>query len=205
MKKLLLIPFLIFLTSCNSDKDENLVNDFRGYYKITSIISETPIDLNNDGYKSNNILEEISSPHTTLNGVYPNFYNAEHGNNFAEVRPLVEQFNATQFIFFNFPEQTISYLNDDLELNIPLLMHYTTSMNGDFTYEFMNQNEIKISDNNPEWNSKFGEIKSFTRIDKNNFEIDLNKKMFDFSSKKWMVLKVKAQYVKVGLSNATQN
>ena len=109
MKNLQLLPFLLLLISCTSDKDENLVNDFRGYYKITSIVSETPIDLNNDGLKSNNILEEISSPHTTLNGVYPNFYNAENGNNFAEVRPLVEQSNSTQFISFNFPEQYISY------------------------------------------------------------------------------------------------
>lgn len=201
MKNLQLLPFLLLLISCTSDKDENLVNDFRGYYKITSIVSETPIDLNNDGLKSNNILEEISSPHTTLNGVYPNFYNAENGNNFAEVRPLVEQSNSTQFISFNFPEQYISYLNDDLELNIPILMHYTKSMNIDYKYEFINQNEIKIINNNPEWNSQFGEIKSLTRIDKNNFEIDLDKKMFDFSSKQWMFLKVKAHYQKVGISN----
>lgn len=201
MKNLQLLSFLLLLISCTSDKDENLVNDFSGYYKITSIVSETPIDLNNDGLKSNNILEEISSSHTTLNGVYPNFYNAENGNNFAEVRPLVEQSNSTQFIYFNFPEQYISYLNDDLELNIPILMHYTTSMNIDYKYEFINQNEIKIINNNPEWNSQFGEIKSLTRIDKNNFEIDLDKKMFDFSSKQWMVLKVKAHYQKVGISN----
>jgi hypothetical protein len=203
MKNLLLLPFLMLLTSCNSDKDENLVNDFRGYYKITSIISETPIDLNNDGLKSTNLLEEITSPHTTLNGVFPNFYNPENGNNFAEVRPLVGQSNSTQFIAFNFPEQSISYLNNDLEMNIPILMHYSTSMNAGIVYEFINQNEIRIIDNNPEWNSQFGAIKSLIRIDKNNFEIDLDKKMFDFSSKQWMDLKVKAQYKKVGLSNAT--
>jgi hypothetical protein len=193
----------MLLTSCNSDKDENLVNDFRGYYKITSIISETPIDLNNDGLKSTNLLEEITSPHTTLNGVFPNFYNPENGNNFAEVRPLVGQSNSTQFIAFNFPEQSISYLNNDLEMNIPILMHYSTSMNAGIVYEFINQNEIRIIDNNPEWNSQFGAIKSLIRIDKNNFEIDLDKKMFDFSSKQWTDLKVKAQYKKVGLSNAT--
>jgi hypothetical protein len=82
-------------------------------------------------------------------------------------------------------------------------MHYSTSMNADIVYEFINQNEIRIIDNNPEWNSQFGAIKSLIRIDKNNFEIDLDKKMFDFSSKQWMDLKVKAQYKKVGLSNAT--
>lgn len=201
MKKSLLLAFLISIISCNSD-DQKMVNDFRGYYKITSIVSETEIDLNNDGLNSTDILKEISSPHTTLNGEFHNFYNAGHGHNFAEVRPIVEGYNRTQLISFNFPEQKISYLNDDLVMNIPLLMHYTTSLNGGYTYEFANQNSIVISDINPEWNSQFGEIKFITRIDKDNFEIDVDKKMFDFKSKQWMVVKVKAKYQKVGFSNA---
>ena len=197
MKTILLYLSVIILISCNSDNDETIQNDFKGYYKITSIVSETEIDLNNDGIESLNILEEISSPHNTLNGIFPNFYNADNINNFAEVRPTIEQSNATQFISFNFPEQSISYLNDDLVLNIPILMHYSTSMNVDIFYEFVNQNEIKIIDKNKEWNSQFGEIKNLTRIDKSNFEVILDKKMFNFSSKQWLVLKLKAKYKKI--------
>ena len=197
MKTILLYLSVIILISCNSDHDETIQNDFKGYYKITSIVSETEIDLNNDGIESLNILEEISSPHNTLNGIYPNFYNADNINNFAEVRPTIEQSNATQFISFNFPEQSISYLNDDLVLNIPILMHYSTSMNVSIFYEFINQNEIKIIDNNKEWNSQFGEVKNLTRIDKSNFEVILDKKMFNFSSKQWLVLKLKAKYKKI--------
>ena len=76
-------------------------------------------------------------------------------------------------------------------------MHYSTSMNVGIFYEFINQNEIKIIDNNKEWNSKFGEIKNLTRIDKSNFEVILDKKMFNFSSKQWLVLKLKAKYKKI--------
>jgi len=200
MRNLLIIPLFFIIISCNTNNDNDIIlNDFKGYYKVTSINSETEIDLNNDGIKSFNILEEISSPHTTLNGIFSNFYNAENPRRYAEVRPTIYQSKTadTQFISFNFPEQTISYLNNDLILNIPLLMDYSTSMGPGIYYEFVNQNEIKIIDRYREWNSQFGEIKNLTRIDKTTFQINLDKIMFDFSSKQWKVLKLNATYKKV--------
>jgi hypothetical protein len=197
MKKILLLTPFIFLISCSSDKIENAPNDFKGYYKVISITSETEIDLNNDGVKSLNILEEISSPHTTLNGVYPNLYNAENQDNYVEVRPADQQTNNAQLISFNFPEQSISYINNDMTLNTPVLMEYASSLNINFYYEFIGSNEIKIIDKNREWNSKYGEIKNLTRTDKSNFELYLDKNMFDFSSKQWKSLKLKAKYKKV--------
>ncbi|MFD2907631.1 hypothetical protein ACFSX9_02680 [Flavobacterium ardleyense] len=56
IKKILLFAFVITLISCNSDSNETIQNDFKGYYKIISIVSETEIDLNNDGIGSLNIL-----------------------------------------------------------------------------------------------------------------------------------------------------
>lgn len=197
MKKLLLLSVLVLCISCDTENDNAPVNDFKGYYKITSIVSKTAIDLNNDGIQSTNILQELSSPHTTLNGVFSDFYNVSNPKNFAEVRPTEGQMNPTQFISFNFPEQSISYLNDDLALNIPILMHYTTSMNVSLFYKINNQNGIEIIDNDTEWNAQFGVINSLQRMDKTNFEVDLDKKMFDFASKQWLVLKVKANYQKV--------
>ena len=192
----LLLAALIFFISCDSEKEENIENDFKGYYKITSITSETEIDLNNDAITSFDILEEISSPHTTLNGVFPNFYNSENIDNYLEVRPTNVQTNNAQLIDFNFPEQYISYMNDDLTLNSPILLEYGSSMHF-FSYEFTNGNEIKIIDANRDWNSKYGEIKSLTRIDKSNFVLYLDKNMFDFSSKQWKSLKLTAKYSKI--------
>ncbi len=197
MKKLLLLAVLMLYISCTTGDNNAIVNDFKGYYKISSIVSETAIDLNNDGIKSADILLELSSPHVTLNGVFTDFYNVSNPKNFAEIRPTEGQTNPTQFISFNFPEQSISYLNDDLSLNTPILMHYTTSMNVSLFYKINNQNGIEIIDNDTEWNSQFGVINSLQRMDKSNFEVDLDKRMFDFASKQWLVLKVKANYQKV--------
>jgi hypothetical protein len=76
-------------------------------------------------------------------------------------------------------------------------MHYTTSMNAGIFYKFINQNEVEIIDTDKEWNSQFGVINSLKRMDKTKFEVNLDKKMFDFASKQWLTLKVKANYQKV--------
>ena len=197
MKRILLIILPFTIISCDpNNTEEKQLNDFVGYYKITSINSETAIDLNNDGIKSKNILEEISSPYTTPSGLAENFYNANSPDNYAEIRPTKQQNNNAQLISFNFPEQIITYRNDDLTLNQPFLMEYSSSMNN-MSYEFTNKSEVIIMDNNKEWNSQFGEIKNLTKIDKKTFQINLDKRMFDLSTKKWTVLQLNATYQKI--------
>ena len=61
LTKFTLIILSIVMISCNSNDDEIGINDFKGFYKIKSISSSLPIDLNNDGLKSNDCLQEIKS------------------------------------------------------------------------------------------------------------------------------------------------
>ena len=77
MKKLFLFSVLILsFFSCsenNKDEDELFANDFRGAYKIFSMTTELPFDLNNDDFQSTNYLEEISLPYKLHNGQIVNY------------------------------------------------------------------------------------------------------------------------------------
>jgi hypothetical protein len=190
--------FILF--SCNSDKQqtETIINDFKGKYKIVAIVSDKDFDLNNDGIKSLNILSEIISPHTTPNGIINDFhYYPENISSLASARPLPQHSgNDAQFISFNFPEQELSFLNQNPNLPVLLFSGYTGQFNY-HTYVFKSQNEIKIIDNNPEYHSQFGEIKKLTRIDQNTFEIEITKRIYDFKDKSWFDANLVAKYIRI--------
>ena len=197
MKNLLLLPFLLLLISCTSDKDENLVNDFSGYYKITSIVSETPIDLNNDGLKSQDFLQEIKTPFVKYDGELIDFmYNNESPYHFAEVRPLSNQSNSTKFLNISVPKQVIDsiYLGND------------TYVKMNMSYERMITYLIyKFTKDNIEIESKslgdldIYDIKNFkiSRINKFEFEIFFDFKVYDFTENEWIETTLNTTYIKV--------
>lgn len=197
MKKLLLLPFLVFLISCESDQKENLVNDFRGYYKITSIISETPIDLNNDGLKSNDYLQEIKSPYVKYDGELIDFmYNNESPYHFAEARPLSYQSNSTKFLNISFPLQAIDsiYLGNDTYVKMNM---YYTRMITYLIYKFT-ENNIEIESESLGDLDFYG-VKNFkiSRINKFEFEIFFDFKVYDFTENEWIETTVNTKYIKV--------
>lgn len=194
MKKILLSFLVISMAACTSDDSKDVKDDFAGFYKITSIESETAVDLNNDGIESTNILLELTSPHTTLNGLVEGFYNPGSPQNFAEAKTSNEV-NYSQ-MNFNFPEQNISYLNFDMELNIPILLDYSTSMNT-YGYFIQENRQIDFSDFNPTFNSQFGQIMGCIRDNENHFTLNLKKRMFNFYTKEWILLDLTADYSKV--------
>src|SRR5690606_2586921 len=119
MKNLLyFLPFL--LLSCSDEAPEPYVNTLAGYYRITSITTETPIDLNLDGVESTDYYAEITSPHF-FNGKDKEGFLMADLNGFqylAEIRPSkenVEFGNLTQYVNFNFPIQVIGRLNPNDE------------------------------------------------------------------------------------------
>jgi len=194
MKKILLSFLVVSMAACTSDDSKDVQDDFAGFYKITSIESETAVDLNNDGIESTNILLELTSPHTTMNGLVDGFYNPESPQNLAEAKTSNEV--NYSHMNFNFPEQNISYLNFDMELNIPILLDYSTSMNT-YGYFIQENRQIDFYDFNPTFNSQFVQIMGFTRDDENNFTLNLKKRMFNFYTKEWILLNLTADYSKV--------
>lgn len=195
MKKKIIISLLaISVLSCSSDESDTTHDNFAGFYKVTSINSETPIDLNNDGIVSTDILMELLSPHVTMDGVFSGFYNLEDPQNMAEAK-IGADLNS-RLMSFNFPEQNISYLNFDATLNIPVLLDYSTSMNT-YGYSMESNGQITFTDFNATFNSQFGEIIGIVRETENNFSLSLKKRMFNFYTKQWVLLDLTATYHKV--------
>lgn len=192
LKKLLLFP-AIFIGLSNCQKDDSAeINDFSGYYKIVSINSSIPIDCNNDGIKSNNYLQEISSPHRLNNEFSDGFFRVDNPRFFVEVRPTKSNGdNYAKRIAFNFPHQYIMFINDNSEM--PFLSFYSSELIN-YSYEFMENGVVKIKDGNPEFQTKTANNLTIQRKDKIEFELNMNKKIFDFVTKKWVESNIRVKY-----------
>jgi hypothetical protein len=193
--KIVIGIFLITgFSDCQKDNSEEIINEFSGRYTIVSIMSSIAIDCNNDGIKSNDYLQEISSGHTTDNKVNEGFFRIDNPRFFVEARPLSYHTNNAQLIAFNFPDQHILFLNENPQL--PILGWYNISLIN-YRYEITDNKEIKIIDGNPKIQQKIANNLTVKRISKTVFELELNKKVFDFVSKTWKESIFKAKYKKI--------
>src|SRR5699024_3724334 len=123
--KFTLIILSIVMISCNSNDDETEINDFKGLYKIKTISSSLPIDLNNDGLNSNDYLQEIKSNYISYNGEIIDYgYNNELVHNFAEAGPTEYQSNNTQFLDIKFPYQRIDSIYQGNDNFVKMNMEY---------------------------------------------------------------------------------
>jgi len=192
-----LIILSLFVVSCTSDDNDIEVNDFKGYYKIKSISSSLPVDLNNDGLQTTDYLQEIKSIYISYNGKEIDYrYDNEVRPNFAEARPTKNQTNNTPFLDIQFPTQRIDSIfqgNDNFAI---LNMEYTT-MHTALIYKLTN-NDIAI-ETDPFDEFEYYGIKNFviTRINKAEFEISFDFKVYDFTESKWIETNLSSQYTKV--------
>lgn len=187
--KLVYIFFIYSLFSCSKDEDIRL-NDFSGLYKIQFISSNIPIDLNNDGIKTNNYLQEIKSNYISYSGEIINFgYNNELMSNYAMAKPA-------NFLNINFPIQQIDSVfqgNNNFEITN---MRYN-KMNTGFVYKIIN-NTIEI-ESDPFNEFEFYNINNFSinRLTKDTFGIKFDFKVYDFSENAWIETQLEAHYIKV--------
>ncbi|MDT0643765.1 hypothetical protein RM553_13060 [Zunongwangia sp. F363] len=197
LSKLSLIILLITGISCNSDDDKVEINDFKGYYRIKSISSSLPIDLNNDGSKTTDYLQEIKSTYISFNGNEHNFkYDNELIYNFAVARPTKNQQNFTQFLDIRFPTQQIDSIfqgNDNFAISN---MGYDNIQTA-FIYKLTN-NDVEI-ESDPLNQFEYYDIRNFkiSRINKVEFEISFDYKVYDFTEDEWIETNLSSQYIKV--------
>ncbi|WP_282019204.1 hypothetical protein [Salegentibacter mishustinae] len=196
LSKLSLIILSIFAISCSSDDNEIEINDFKGYYKIESISSSIPIDLNNDGLKTTDYLQEIKSNFIKYNGQEHDFrYDNESIANFAEARPTKNQSNYAQFLDIRFPIQHIDSIfqgNDNFAISN---MRYD-NIRTYFIYKLTN-NDVEIErDSAPEF--EYYDITNFeiSRINKEEFEIFFDFKVYDFTENEWVETNLNSRYIK---------
>lgn len=199
MKK---IFYLLFFTclSCSNDDNSKQVNDFKGYYKVISISSETLIDLNNDGVKSLDYLQEVMSDFTKHNGEIVNFgYDPDTRRNYTTVRPLpYHSPSSVKFIEFNFPFQKMDSLYIGNDTFIDILMHYRNEFSF-IGYDINNKGEVTLDNSDIEYTFGFSNTAfvSFQRISKTQFELVFDKEVYDFSEGNWVSTRLSSIYEKV--------
>lgn len=192
--KLSLLIYLFIISSCNHDNERLILNDFKGLYSIKSISSSIPIDLNNDGLQSKDYLQKIKSKHILHDGELIDYgYDNQFISNFAEARPIKYHDNYLQFLDIQFPFPMIDSISLDTDKNIK----YTSSisnMSTGFIYRLTENNILIESDSFNHF--EFYNIRNFeiNRINKNEFEISFDYKVYDFTQKEWVITILNARY-----------
>jgi len=194
-----IIYFLpLFLFSCSDESPEPYVNTLAGEYRITSITTETPVDLNLDGIESTDYYSELSAPHY--------FNEGEEGvvmihlDSFmfqAEIRPSKENIefgDLAQFVDFNFPVQWVVRADYNDEDSAVLQYSYTNGFKG-YMYEFTNNNEILLKYGHTTTFNE-GEIEQMIQIDEDSFVLHMNLNVFKYKEKRWISTKATATYTR---------
>ncbi|WP_157607469.1 hypothetical protein [Runella limosa] len=189
----LLLVVSLMLQSCFSNSNSP-VNTLGGWYTLTSISSDTPVDLNNDGVRSVDFLGELTARYYdhTQQATIPMFASTGSVYN-AEIRPHASNQNKTPSIDFNFPHQAID--STSLSNRNYFLHWYQPAFEG-FTYEIQKDQQIKLIDKLTISNKKIGTVTHLERINANSFELMMDKNVFDFVDKKWKIVQLKAIYLR---------
>jgi hypothetical protein len=194
---LILFSVAILISSCTSNSGEIKINNFKGCYKIKTISSSLEIDLNNDGLKSNNYLEEIKANYISYSGEVINYgYDNDLRSNSAQARPTKYDSNNTQFLDILFPIQRIDSVYQGNDHFVKMNIEYQKMITG-FIYKLTNNNVEIESD--PFNQFEYYDIANFQINKINNFEFEINfdYKVYDFKENKWVETKLKAKYEKM--------
>ncbi|HEY3403952.1 MAG TPA: hypothetical protein VGK59_11225 [Ohtaekwangia sp.] len=189
---LLILISAIVLPGCQSDKQDSFETAISGYYKIVSIESTVEADLNNDGIRSEDLYDEISSLHYTPGQEPTSFYDFESIQNYMEVRPLPDQTNDAKLIALNIPDQQI----DNATSGEAFLSEYSHSFIA-YQYELSDRsNKIELKNNNVGL-SEEGTILDFELQPDGFLKLEMTKEVFDFVDLAWIETDLTIIYQKV--------
>lgn len=189
----------IFTISCNKDNEID-VNDFKGFYRIESISSSLNIDLNNDGIKTHDYLQEIKSEFTIYNNeIIKQGYHYDNSSiaNYAEARPTKYNTNKAQLLDLQFPFQTIDSI-DTGDANYVITYIFQEKMYTGFTYKLINDN-VELESDSFNYFAEYYNINNFeiNRINTDEFEVNFDYKVYDFSVNKLVETILKTKYKKI--------
>lgn len=191
MKNILLFLTLLIL-SCQSSEQEN--TSYRtvisGTYMVSKISSNVKVDMNNDGVKTNDMLDEIS--YYNINGskvLMVNFKSNFH----AEIRPLNYQNSSAKILDFGFPHQYL--FQEKNSINEYVLMDNLKSFVG-YEYE-LKGDKILLNSYIGDYNNQFGEIISCEKRENNSVVLSIKKWIFDFKDQEWKIIPMEITYQKI--------
>jgi hypothetical protein len=183
------------LISCDNSDEDRIVNDFKGFYRINTISSSTPIDMNNDGLKSTDYLAEIKSDYIAYDGRVINYlYNNLNAYNFTESRPTkYHEDNVVPFLILKVPVQYIDSVYRGINNYEIMNMRYDNILPS-FIYKLTPDN-VEI-DSDPSYLFDYYGITNFNinRLNKREFEIDFDFKAYDFTDDEWLPTNLTVRY-----------
>jgi hypothetical protein len=181
-----------FLTGCSGEKDNSIETRISGRYEIVSFVSDTPLDLNNDGIKSNNLYAEISGAHHTPDNKQIPFYDFHSPGSYMEVRPLENSNNDAKLLRFNIPEQYI----DEFQPGEYYLGQYLRQ--GVYHYYKLNGRSSDVELTNTDADAELEGIPTKLEIEiDGTLNLEMTKKFFDFVDSQWIQANVTIIYREV--------
>lgn len=180
-----LFLLLIVLTACSNDDSQNeALRQYTGYYSMVSFQSDRSVDLNNDGLRTTQLLDEIKMS---------NSYDLE-------IRPLESHSNDSKLISFFFPKTNLTFQYPGEPEG------YTEFTNYGFgtQYEFINntfqlqlrsyveQNYIDNIQNDLEVTIESDLI----ILSENRLRLDISKEFYDYHANEWVRLAIEIIYQK---------
>ena len=196
MKKIFYLLPLLILSCSEDDTNELYKNTLAGNYRIISITTAIPLDINLDGVESTNYYEELSGLHY-FNGKQADGVIMANLNSYsfqAELRPSkdnIEFGNLAQLVDFNFPVQWVVRADKNDEDSAVLQYSYIGSFKG-YMYEFTTTNVINLTGGNNPFNS--GSIEKMIQVDENHFLLEMNLNVFKYNEKRWVTTKATVVY-----------
>lgn|SRR5690606_10829554 len=196
MRKIFYLVPLLVLSCSEDDVIKPYKNTLAGNYRIASVTTDIPLDINLDGVESTNYYEELSGLHY-FNGKEADGVIMTNLNSYgfqAELRPSkdnIEFGNLTQFVNFNFPVQWVVRADYNDEDSAVLQYSYEGSFNG-YMYEFTTSNEINLTGGKNPYNSGF--IEKMIQVDENHFVLEMNLSVFKYNEKRWVTTKATTVY-----------
>lgn len=180
-----IILLTLFLWNCGDSTDtDSQLDAYAGNYQIVSFRSDIPVDLNNDGITSQELVNEINS----------------FSSNDLEIRPTDLQSNPTQLALFFFPKTWITFDDPGSPEGHIEFLDYGFST----TYHFDN-NAFYLEDKSYEEEALIDNIESHRAvtlttdlhvIDGRHLGLSISKEYYDFNANEWVRLAINLIYEK---------
>ncbi|WP_207434051.1 hypothetical protein [Sabulibacter ruber] len=177
-----LISLVLFSQGCDSESEEEWPNSIGGFYKYESLVADRPVDLNQDGKASTDLLREIQP------------FNFNFPDAAFEVMPTYERDRIKDELYLFFPHS--DYL--DSEPNRPIT-YSPSSLEYKYTYH-PDRKTIDLRLRLPEYpdkEAKFGKLERLTVLDGKHLEAKISKRFFDFKTRSWVSLNMTGVFQKV--------
>lgn len=171
--------FLTGFTSCSKDDGaEENSPELAGEYTIVSMTSNIPVDLNNDGIASTNLMDELGEAIANTN------------NPDLEIKPVLLDNKLVQVISFYLPHPTIDLSQPDM----PTVEYSVNGMGYQYQYD-KRTNEIKV-----EGAGVSGPVPPPGRLEtievtaEGALDAVITKYYYDFATDSWIQLTITCEY-----------